>query len=71
MKRTYLWLGLAVVLTVGVFLTGRPPFNDSAKETIFALPPAILLWTVVAAICACFLIGLALEAMKSRENDDV
>ena len=71
MKRFLLWLGLAIELISGVVLTGRPPFNDAAQETFLSLPPAIVLWTVIAAICACFLIGLARDALKSREDDPV
>ena len=69
MKRTFLWLGLALALSVGVVLTSRPPFSDPAKETILALPPALVLWTIVAAICAFFVIALAVEATKGREDD--
>ena len=42
---------------------------DPAKVSVLGLPPVIILWTVITAICSCFLIGLAVRAAREREDD--
>jgi len=69
MKRFLPWLGLAFALGVGVVLAGLPPFDDPSRASVLGLPPVIILWTVITVICSCFLVGLAIRAVREREDD--
>ena len=60
---------IVLALLVGVILASFPPFDDPAKESVLGLPPVIILWTVITAICSCFLIHLAVRAAREREDD--
>jgi hypothetical protein len=51
-KRFIPWFALAIALTLGVILAGLPPFDDPENASVVALPPVIILWTVITAICS-------------------
>ena len=69
MKRLIPWFTLAIALTLGVILAALPPFDDPASASVFGLPPVIILWTIIAAICSSFLIVLGVRATRERDRD--